>query len=197
MPPQQTKHGRLPDPEGGSCDEAWSFFSASVDADASAGSFHLSGQRLLILRPEAIVDLQKHLEETVGLSSKGFLYLAGEKSVREGHALFNGLTRPSAAPEDELSLLIHSVRPLALLGWGRFELASLNSSASRYRVTVESSPIAEAYGESKKAVCHLLAGWIAGAAEQALGRSFLCEETACRSQGKPRCEFLLRPMPYP
>jgi len=177
-------------------DELWGFLASNIDADPAAGTFRLFAQRLLILRPEALIDLQKQLEETVGLSSKGFLYLAGEKSAREGHAVFDRLAPSQPAPADEPTLLARSIEPLAFLGWGRFGVSPVDADAHRYLVTLENSPLAEAYGESKRPVCHLLAGWVAGTAEHVLGKSFLCEETACRSQGKPHCEFVLRPMPY-
>ena len=36
------------------------------------------------VRPEAIVSIQKQLEVTIGGSSKGILYLSGEKSACDG-----------------------------------------------------------------------------------------------------------------
>lgn len=183
------------DPSTFGTDEVWGFLQSHIEADPPAGVFRLFAQRLLILRPEAFVDLQKQLEATVGLSSKGFVYLAGEKSAREGHAFFDRLGGTSPDPADEPALLAHSIAPLAFLGWGRFAVSPVDAAAHRYLVTLEGSPLAEAYGESKKPVCHLVAGWVAGTAEHVLGQSFLCEEIACRSQGRPRCEFQLRPMP--
>ena len=176
---------------------SWGLLAPNLETDLAAGRFRLADQRLLIFRPEAFVDLQKHLEGTVGLSSKGFLYLAGETSGREDHSLFRDSVVPSSGPEAEAALLDRSIAPLSLLGWGRFRVAPAGSDAQRYRVILENSPIAEAYGGSKRPVCHLLAGWIAGTAERALGRDFLCEEMTCQSQGRPRCEFELRPMPSP
>ena len=178
-------------PEG-----AWRLLLSSVEADLPGGRFHLAGQRLLMFRPEAFVDLQKHLEGTLGLSSKGFLYLAGEKSAREDHSLFRDSVRPASGPEAAADVLSRSVAPLSLLGWGRFSVSVVGGEVQRFRVTLDNSPVAEAYGESKKPVCHLLAGFLAGAAERALGRDLLCEELSCRSQGKPQCEFELRPTPY-
>lgn len=185
------------DPSAFTPRELWDFLSGNVEAHPEGGSFRIFGERLLIMRPHALVDLQKHLEQTVGLSAKGFLYLAGEKSAREGHALFERLS--PANPEgatDEFAALAKSVAPMAFLGWGRFAVAPADPASHRYLVTLENSPIAEAYGPSKKPVCHLLAGWVAGTAELVLGRSFLCDEIACKAMGIPRCDFQLRPMPH-
>ena len=176
--------------------ELWEFLFSNVDVDPQGGAFRVSDQRLLILRPEALVDLQKHLEGTIGLSSKGFLYLAGERSAREGHDLFASLAPSGADARDPLDVLRERVAAMALLGWGRLEVAAEEPSAHRFLVSLDDSPLAEAYGNSKKPVCHLLAGWIAGTAQAVLGESLLCEEIACRAQGKARCEFRLRPTPY-
>lgn len=176
--------------------ELWEVVFSKVDVDPLAGAFRFAGQRLLILRPEALVDLQKHLEDTIGLSSKGFLYLAGEKSAREGHDFVASLAASESLLPDPVAGLRQRIAAISLLGWGRFDLSTEDAKARRFLVTLENSPIAEAYGESKKPVCHLLAGWIAGTAESVVKANFLCEETACRSQGRPRCEFRLKPTPY-
>lgn len=197
--PRKPSQPRPPfDPRAFRPGELWAFLAQNIDADPRGGAFRLFAQRLLILRPEALVDLQKHLEQTVGLSSKGFLYLAGEKSAREGRALFERIgPRPPPPAQDEFELLAQSIAPMAFLGWGRFDVVPEDRPVHRYLVTLENSPIAEAYGESKKPVCHLLAGWVAGTAEHVLGQSFLAEEISCRSMGQPRCEFQLRPTPSP
>ncbi len=182
-----------PAPETG---DTWQALFSNVDSDPQGGAFRVLQQRLLILRPEALVDLQKHLEETLGLSSKGFLYLAGEKSAREGHDLFVALAASQADSHDALDVLRKRIEAMTVLGWGRLGLSVEDAAAHRYLVNLEDSPIAEAYGASKRPVCHLLAGWIAGTAQSVFGEPLLCEEIACRSQGKARCEFRLRPTPY-
>lgn len=176
--------------------EPWRLLLANAEPDPKEGAFRVLRQRLLIVRPEALVDLQKHLEDTIGLSSKGFLYLAGEKSAREGHVPFASLAGSPRTAGNPLEVLQDRLSAMSLLGWGRLGVLVEDAAAHRYLVSVDSSPIAEAYGESKRPVCHLLAGWIAGTAQTVLGENLLAEEIACRSQGKPRCEFRLRPTPY-
>ncbi len=196
MPTNPKKPEAPPDPEGLGKDDLRQVLFANVDADPGSGTFRVLQQRLLIIRPEALVDLQKHMEDTIGLSSKGFLYLAGEKSAREGHDLFTSLASAQASDHDALDVLTKRIAAMSLLGWGRLGVVVEDAAAHRYLVSLENSPIAEAYGDSKKPVCHLLAGWIAGTAQSVLGQSLLCEEISCRSQGKARCEFRLRPTPY-
>ena len=153
-------------------------------------------QRLVLLRPETIVDLQKQLERTVGLSSKGFLYLAGETTASEGRCLVERLVEGRPEGETEADALTRVADALAVLGWGRFEVTMADPKGRRYLLTLDNSPIAEAYGSSAKPVCHLLAGWLAGIAQSVLGQSLFCEETVCRAQGKAHCEFELRPRPH-
>lgn len=196
MPPNSKKPMALPDPETSGQEDVRRFLLANVEADPRGGALRVLEQRLLIVRPEALVDLQKHLEDTIGLSSKGFLYLAGEKSAREGHDLFASLAASRADDPDSLDALTKRIAGMSLLGWGRLGVVVEDAASHRYLVSLENSPIAEAYGDSKKPVCHLLAGWIAGTAQSVFGRNLLCEEIACRSQGKARCEFRLRPTPY-
>lgn len=196
MQPHPKKPVAPPDPETFGKEDLWEFLFANVDADPRGGAFRVLQQRLLIIRPEALVALQKHLEDTIGLSSKGFLYLAGEKSAREGHDLFASLAASRANAHDALDVLRQRIAAMSLLGWGRLGVVVEDAATHRYLVSLENSPIAEVYGDSKKPVCHLLAGWIAGAAQSVLGQSLLCEEIACRAQGKARCEFRLRPTPY-
>src|SRR5437667_12350490 len=85
----------------------------------------------------------------------------------------------------------------ARLGWGRLEISLFDPENGRLVLAVTNSPLARAYGESKKPVCHFLTGWIAGLGRSLLEREVLCEETACAAQGRGRCEFELRPIGPP
>ena len=168
------------------------FLAAALEANAKTGVLRLSNVPSLIVRPEAIVNIQRQLELTIGGSSKGILYLSGERSAQEGmNPLESVLSR--RAP-----LTLANARRLmdvsALLGWGRLEMSLFDPEHGRLVLTVSNSPLARAYGGSKKPVCHFLTGWIAGLGRNLLEREVLCEETACAAQGHGRCEFELRPL---
>src|SRR5204862_465804 len=60
------------------------FLAAALEANAKTGVLRLSNVPSLIVRPEAIVNIQRQLELTIGGSSKGILYLSGERSAQEG-----------------------------------------------------------------------------------------------------------------
>ncbi|TMA08870.1 MAG: hypothetical protein E6J94_01750 [Methanobacteriota archaeon] len=143
-------------------------------------------------RPEAIVNIQRQLELTIGGSSKGILYLSGERSAQEGMNPLESVLSTRAP------LTLANARRLmdvsALLGWGRLEMSLFDPEHGRLVLTVSNSPLARAYGSSKKPVCHFLTGWIAGLGRNLLEREVLCEETACAAQGHGRCEFELRPL---
>ncbi len=161
-----------------------------------AGALTLFDQRYVFTRPETVVNIQKQLERTVGQSTKGILYLAGEKSAQEGLHFVESLTEGLDAKGMSAEAMKRMVDVMALLGWGRFEITRLDVEARRYRLTLLNSPIADVYGPSKKPVCHLLAGFLAGIGVDLLGQQLLCEEVSCKAQGRPRCEFRLQPMPF-
>ena len=168
------------------------FLAAALEANAKTGVLRLSNVPSVIVRPEAIVNIQRQLELTIGGSSKGILYLSGERSAQEGMNPLESVLSTRAP------LTLANARRLmdvsALLGWGRLEMSLFDPEHGRLVLTVSNSPLARAYGSSKKPVCHFLTGWIAGLGRNLLEREVLCEETACAAQGHGRCEFELRPL---
>jgi len=164
-------------------------------ADTRSGVLRFAKVPSIIVRPEAIVNIQRQLEQTIGGSSKGILYLSGETSARDGMTPFESIVSARAP------LTLANARRLmdasALLGWGRLEISLFDPENGRLVLTITNSPLARAYGPSKKPVCHFLTGWVAGLGRSLLEREVLCEETACAAQGRDRCEFELRPMGPP
>lgn len=175
-------------------EKAREFLAAALAPDPSGGILRLSDQRCLLIRPEVIVSIQKQLEQTLGGSAKGIMYLSGERSSAASLQFFGALTH-----EDPQPLTLESAKRLinasALTGWGRTEILAFDPERARFSVARRNSPIAHAYGPAPKPVCHFLAGWMAGIGRLLVGKELLCEETACISQGRDRCEFEIRPMP--
>src|SRR3989337_359078 len=60
---------------------------SSLELDVSSGVLRLLGHRYGFFRPIVLVNIQKQLEQTVGASTKGFLYLAGEKTAEADQGL--------------------------------------------------------------------------------------------------------------
>src|SRR3989442_5082446 len=100
--------------------EASEVLAAGRHPDPKSGILRLSDQPCLILRPEVIVSIKKQLEQTVGGSAKGILYLAGERSSDAGLKFLGGLTSGVSAPltMDGAKRIIDAS---ALTGWGRTE----------------------------------------------------------------------------
>ena len=167
---------------------------AVLHPDPKSGILRLSDQPCLLLRPEVIVSIQKQLEQTVGGSAKGILYLAGERSSDAGLKFLGALTSGVSVP-----LTLEGAKRIidasALTGWGRTEIIHFDPERGRFTVARHNSPIAKAYGPSKKPVCHFLAGWMAGIGRLLVAKELLCEEISCMAQGQDRCEFELQPMP--
>jgi predicted hydrocarbon binding protein len=173
-------------------ERAKDFLAASLESNPKEGVLSLSNVPCVIIRPEALVSIQKQLEGTIGGSSKGVLYLSGERSAQSGMNPLESVVSTKAP------LTLANARRLmeacALVGWGRLEISQFDPEHGRLLLTITNSPLARAYGASKKSVCHFLTGWIAGIGRNLLEQDVLCEETACAAQGHDRCEFELRPL---
>src|SRR2546421_10946240 len=65
-------------------ERATEFLAASLEADTRSGVLRLSRVPSVIVRPEAIVNIQRQLEQTIGGASKGILYLSGGGRARGG-----------------------------------------------------------------------------------------------------------------
>ena len=184
--------GRAVDLIALSPDRAKDFLAASLESNTKEGVLRLSNVPCVIIRPEAIVNIQKQLEATIGGSSKGILYLSGERSASSGLNLFESLVSTEAPMT--LANARRLMEAAALVGWGRAVISEFDPEHGRLLLTITNSPLARAYGSSKKSVCHFLAGWIAGIGRNLLDCEVLCEETSCAAQGHDRCEFELRPL---
>ncbi len=165
-----------------------------ISVDPKNGILRLLDTRFTVLRPVVLVNIQKQLEQTIGASTKGFLYLAGEKSAESGFDAPAALAGKSKAEGLTLDSFKWLTDALALMGYGRLDVRLFDREEDRFVVTLANSPLAEAYGSSTKPVCHLIAGFLAGIGKRLLAQELLCEEIACSAQGKPQCEFELRSM---
>src|SRR5438128_2929875 len=79
-------------------EEASELLAAALHPDPRSGILRLADQPCLIVRPEVIVSIQKQLEQTVGGSAKGILYLAGERSSDAGMKFIERLTSRVPTP---------------------------------------------------------------------------------------------------
>src|SRR5438132_10921490 len=65
-------------------ERAKEFLVEALEPDTRSGVLRFSKVASVIVRPEAIVNIQRQLEQTIGGASKGVLYLSLDRSARDG-----------------------------------------------------------------------------------------------------------------
>src|SRR5207253_9927792 len=68
----------------------------ALEPDTRSGVLRFSKVPSVIVRPEANVNIQRQLEQTIGGSSQGILYFSGERSARDRFDPFESLVSPRA-----------------------------------------------------------------------------------------------------
>src|SRR3989442_13101341 len=120
-------------------DEARELLAAALVPDPSSGILRLSDQPCLILRAEVIVSIQRQLEQTVGGSAKGILYLAGERRSDPGlkflGAWMGGVSLPLTMDGAK-----RSIEASAVPEWGRTEIIHFDPDRGRFTVARHNSP---------------------------------------------------------
>jgi predicted hydrocarbon binding protein len=156
----------------------------AIEFDENQGALLFKGIRYLLMRPETIIEFQKGVEEVFG-ERAGEIFFAGGF---QGGSL-------SAQKLKELQGLdakgvIESMCSMGTqLGWGRFTLREFDQATYKITVEITSSPYAQIYGKSKKPVCHLIRGVIAGITKVIFGKERDVQETQCLAQGFASCIF--------
>lgn len=151
---------------------------AELRDDGHGGLLH-RGSRLLLIRPETLMGVQRAAESAGGKTAGEWFAAGGRVGGARATAAVAGEAR------ERLDRLVTMGREL---GWGEFRVES--SSPVRLVITVHHSPFAEAYGRSQHPVCHLTRGVLGSFAEQLLGgRTLRVTETTCAAMGAPLCRF--------
>src|SRR2546429_5337060 len=79
-------------------ERATEFLAASLEADTRSGVLRLSRVPSVIVRPEAIVNIQRQLEQTIGGSSKRILFSSGGRRARDGMNPFPSIASTRSPP---------------------------------------------------------------------------------------------------
>ncbi len=77
------------------------------------------------------------------------------------------------------------------MGWFKLEEMEIDGENGNGYIRVSRSFIAEAYGRSKKPICHFLSGFFVGVLGEVLGERLTGYEVKCIAKGDPYCEFRL------
>jgi len=187
------EHGS-PGPALDATDEAASLFvSSNLAVDVRKGHVELMGHRIMLFRFEFLVAVQKQLEDTVGASAKGVLYLAGERAAQAVLPAMSDRLQELPSGHESLVALRRMSDVWATIGVGRATVTEFDPDEGRFAFRIDDGPLPDAYGPSPRPVCHLWAGWAAGVAARLFRRDVICEEVRCRAAGSEACEFVLQP----
>jgi predicted hydrocarbon binding protein len=157
----------------------------SLSFNSGAGDLRVGSLRHILVRPETLSEIQKGVEDRLGVKSSEYLYAAG---ASWGMAVCRRMKAENAGSAGDLVQAIgqHATE----LGWGCWKIETFKPEARLLVVRVAGSPLAEAYGTSDVPVCHLLAGAVSGVLEFLLGMPVGCVEQKCRVQGSSECLFV-------
>lgn len=157
--------------------------------DPREGALSYKGVRYLLIRPETLAGMQKALERDTGRMEFEALYEGGfaggylsSKNYKEMHGF------------SDRDVLEFMTKMGGDIGWGRFQVEQYDPGEEVLKISVHSSPFAEAYGEADHPVCHLLRGIVAGMGTALFKRECSALETQCRAMGDDCCRFALTRM---
>jgi len=171
------------------------FLSSNLHVDVKRGHIELMGHPVMLFRFEFLAAIQKQLEETIGASAKGILYLAGQRAAEEVLPAMADRLKELPPGRDSSVALRRMSDTWATIGVGRAMITQFEPEVGRFTFRIENGTLPAAYGPADKPVCHLWAGWAAGVAKQLFGGEAQCEEIRCLAVGDPACEFVIKPHP--
>ena len=171
------------------------FLASNLRLDARKGHLELMGHRIMLFRFEFLVAIQKQLEETIGNSAKGVMYLAGERAGEHVLPAMSERLKELAPGRESLVALRRLSDTWATIGVGRATMTEFDPPSGRFAFRIEEGTFPAAYGPSAKPVCHLWAGWAAGVAKRLFGNQASCDEVRCAAMGAPACEFVIKSHP--
>lgn len=99
--------------------------------------------------------------------------------------------------QNKKDLLMFSSSQSELLGYGKQEWVKTDFDNGFFILKMDSSyakVYKETMGLSKSPVCHWNAGAWSGVLDYILGKPTACIENSCIAQGKPSCEFIIKPV---
>lgn len=154
--------------------------------DATAGHLAFKDVRYLLIRPETLAAFQKAVEAELGARAGELLYqggfTGGSLSARRYREVFGYSDR---------EIVDFMCRMGGEIGWGRFELKTLDAARGELVVEVARSPFAEAYGPATVGVCHLIRGVLGGLGAGIFGKPVHAEEVLCLAKGDAVCKFVI------
>ena len=152
--------------------------------DPAAGALKYKDVRYLLIRPETIVGFQKNIEKYNRKEAQEALFQGGYQG---GYLSANKYKQMQNLSDRETISFMMAMG--AEIGWGKFQLIEYDFEDRKLQIRVKNSAFAEAYGDSKAAVCHLINGVLSGLATVLFRRNCIGSETECLAKGDTDCVF--------
>lgn len=156
-----------------------------VDLERGVVKRKLDGSRVIALGSHGWATIEKELETTFITGAAVILQRVG---YSYGRAMGRAAKREEIAPE----MTFDTMQALAReSGWGMFALNSGDLFGGQARITVKDCFFCLHARESSEPVCHVLAGLVAGMADEIIGASHRTVEQKCIAKGDEVCEILI------
>lgn len=164
--------------------------------NADGGALTFNDVRYLLIRPETLIAFQTSLEAEIGVERAGeILYAGGFAGGRLSGRKYRetlGLSGREAVQ--------FMCRMGGEIGWGRFEIKTLDVGSQRLEIDVQNSPFAgashrPAIGDLSHPVCHLIRGVLGGLWSGVLGAEVRARETMCLGRRDSCCRFEVESVP--
>jgi predicted hydrocarbon binding protein len=142
--------------------------------------------RMIILRSQTFVNIQKSIEENHGHEATAAFYEAGIDAGKSSTQAL--LLEWKERNMDFVDKWAEFYGPKGV-GWFALKTVNTDEGLCISEITITKSFVAESYGRSDLPVCHFLAGFFVGTFKESCGMNLSCEEIECEAMGHSSCKF--------
>lgn len=161
-------------------------FKFSKLLDMSDGKLTLMNVPVNVIPTSIFCNQQKMLIKTLGFENAyGEIY----SESKEGSYEYNLEFIKKEGFDDVHRIIDWQTKIVAFAGWGKLELAVLDSETNRVVVHFKNSPYPKAYGNALYPVDFVAAGFVAGGVSALFKKDIDALETKCEARGDPFCEI--------
>jgi len=164
----------------------------SPERGEATGPFMGLQKRVIIMTPEAFVDMMKVLNATFSTAGFTMVHMMGQEKGRRDASRGTEALREQGILFSKRQILENVIHQNRVTGWGAPNLQKYDEGNGDVTIRVENNPLAIAWGKSEKSACWYLSGYWKGVVSEALEQESLCSETKCMSKGDPYCEFEIK-----
>ncbi len=166
-----------------------------VEFNPERGEIIQSGINSVFFSRGDIKSLEQESEGIIGPATKEIWYMIGRIDTMESVRMNipRGFTIKILAKLFKRKFILKLADIGIKRGYGILEFKSIDMKNKRFVVRVHNSMNAIGVKNSKKPVCYMTAGTMAGAADVVFGRTMRCDEVKCMAMGDPYCEFHVHP----